>query len=482
MNILFLIPSSEFTRTVIRDVLYGCWCCGKRVGGGILPPLTLLSVATVLKQDGHEVKIIDLNVSKITEKEIASKISSTDVVIILTSTMTFLEDAAILSRLKQIKSTLLTVIFGAHPTFMPRVSLSHQGVDVIIRREPEYSIRDLFRSLHDKNNWRQVKGIGYKEGGNTFINDDYPYIENLNNLPFPDRSILPKSKYFNPIISRMPYTTAETSRGCPGKCSFCTAPKMYGGHLRCRSAEKVVEEIEYLTGLGYKEIYYRDETWTTFRERNKQLLAKMIQRKYDITWICNVRAGTVDKDTLKSMKKAGCHLIKVGVESGSQHILDRSNKKIKISDTADLFRWAKEVGINTHAHLMIGMPGEDRKSIETTIHFIKAIKPTTIDVGICTPYPGTDLFDELITVYPAIKDGTETSLENLHISGRFNEHYTSLSSKEIELFLRQIYRGFYLRPSYVVKCLKRMRNPYHIRNIYYAGVNVLDFALREKTI
>lgn len=479
MNILLLVPSSEFTPTVIRDVLYGCWCCGKRVGCGVLPPLTLLSVATVLKQDGHKVKMIDLSVSKISEKEIAHEIISTEAVIVLTSTMTFLEDAAMLSKLKKIKSALLTVVFGAHPTFMPKFCLSHEGIDVLIRGEPEFSIRDFFRNLLNKNNLSQAKGIGYKECGTAFLNEEYPYIKNLDDLPIPDRSILPKSKYYNPIISRMPYTTAETSRGCPGKCSFCTAPKMYGGHMRCRSAEKVVEEVEYLKGLGYKEIYYRDETWTTHKVRNGELLTKMIQKKYNMTWICNVRAGTVDKDTLKLMKKAGCHLIKVGVESGCQRVLDKSNKKIKISDTADLFKWAKEAGINTHAHLMIGMPGEDRGSIATTIHFIREIKPTTIDVGICTPYPGTDLFDELTAFYPAIKDGTETSLENLHISGRYNEHYTSLSSEEIELFLRKIYRGFYLRPSYMLKCFMRMKNIHNIRNIYFAGRNVIDFALKK---
>lgn len=444
-----------------------------------MPPLTLLSVATVLKQDGHEVKLIDLNVSRVTEKEIAYEVLSAEVIIVLTSTMTFLEDAAALLRFKRLKSNLLTIVFGAHPTFMPKFCLSHEGIDVLIRGEPEFSIRDFLRNLHYKNDWRQVKGIGYKDDGNTFINENRPYIENLDSLPIPDRSILPKSKYFNPIIYRMPYTTAETSRGCPGKCSFCTAPKMYGGHIRCRSAEKVIEEIEYLKELGYKEIYYRDETWTTHRERNKELLTTMIQRKYDMTWICNVRVGTADRDTLKSMKKAGCHLIKVGVESGSQHILDRSNKRIKISDTADLFKWAKDAGLDTHAHMMIGMPGEDRNSIETTIHFLRGIKPTTIDVGICTPYPGTDLFNELSAIYPAIKDGTEVSLENLHISGRFNRHYTSLSSKEIEYFLREIYRHFYLRPSYMFGWLKRMNNLHRIRNVYRAGKNILEFSLKK---
>jgi radical SAM superfamily enzyme YgiQ (UPF0313 family) len=482
MNILLLIPSSRFAKTVIRDVLYGCWCCGKRIGAGTLPPLTLLSVATVLKVDGHLVKIYDSNVVKPSKKEIEEEVGRADAVIVLTSTMTFLEDAAILYELKDIKPSLLTVVFGAHPTFMPKSSLSHPGIDVIIKKEPEYAIRDLFRNLRDKKPWHSTKGIGYKCDGDTVINDDYPYIGDLDELPVPDRGILPKAKYFNPIISRMPYTTAETSRGCPGKCKFCTAPNIYGGKLRCMSPGKVMQEIEYLIGLGYKEIYYRDETWTTYKARNAELLARMAERKYDITWICNVRTGTVDKETLKLMKKAGCHLIKVGVESGSQRILDRSRKNIALADTAELFKWAKESGLHTHAHLMIGMPGEDSESLKETIRFIEKIRPTTIDVGICTPYPGTDLFDEVAAVYPEIKDGTATSIENLHISGRFNECFTSLKRNEIESHLRKIYRDFYLNPSYVLGWLKRIKNIDDLKKVFFAGLNVVDFSMKKHSV
>ncbi len=482
MNILLLIPSSRFTKTVIRDVLYGCWCCGKRIGASTLPPLTLLSVATTLKQDGHRVKIIDSTVDMPTKKEIAKEISFSDAVIVLTSTMTFVEDAAILSELKRMKPPLLTIVFGAHPTFMPKYSLSHTGIDIIVRREPEYIIRDIFAKLQNKDSWHSVNGIGYKNNGDIVINDDYPYIENLDGLPISDRSLLPKASYYNPVVSRMPYTTAETSRGCPGKCTFCTAPYIYGGKLRCRSPEKVIEEIEYLISLGYKEIYYRDETWTTFKVRNIRLLTKMIERKYDITWICNVRTGTVDKDTLKLMKKAGCHLIKVGVESGSQRILDRSRKKINVTDTANLFKWTREIGINTHAHLMIGMPGEDKSSLDETRRFIKEIRPTTIDAGICTSYPGTDLFNEMAAKYPQIKDGTEISLRNLHISGIFNEYYTFLTKQEIESFLRKIYRSFYLRPSYLIDWLKRTKNISDLKKICRAGINVIDFAIRGRSL
>ena len=102
MNILLLIPSSRFVKTVIRDVLYGCWCCGTRIGSGQLPPLTLLSVATVLKQDGHNVRLLDTSVENLSYEEIVEEVAARDAIIVLTSTMTFIEDTATLTEFKKI--------------------------------------------------------------------------------------------------------------------------------------------------------------------------------------------------------------------------------------------------------------------------------------------------------------------------------------------------------------------------------------------
>lgn len=480
MKTLLLVPPI-IKSNIVRDVLYGCWCKGKRIGGATVPPLVLLSVATVLKNDGNEVRIIDAPAENKCLDDIKQIINNFDILLVLTSSMTFNEDTQVLEELKKIKKDIITIIFGSHPTYMAEFCLKRDSVDIVVRKEPEFIIRDLIKNLEKNDSiWKKVRGIGYKENGKIKINDDYPFIENLDDLPIYDRSLLPQDvKYYNPIVKRHPYTTSETSRGCPGMCSFCTAPDMYGGQLRFWSSNKVLEEIRLLISQGYKEVYYRDETFTTFKRRNLEIFKGILQEKLDITWLCNVRVGTVDKETLELMKKSGCHTLKIGVESGVQEVLDKSNKGIKVSETKKLFKWANECGLNTHAHIIIGMPGETRDTIKKTIQFTKEIDPMTIDVAICTPYPGTKLFNNLINEHPEIADGYTLSLENLHTKSIYNEYFTDLTGEELEKSLSQFYREFYIRPSHVAKNLAQVKSMKDFKRIARASYNLIRFVINK---
>ncbi len=478
MRILLLVPASRKTENVHRDVLYGCWCKGNRIGGGTLPPLSLLSTATVLKQAGNDVVFRDMIEENIGFEQLKDIIKHFDVVIMLTSTMSFVEDSDFLLELKKSNEVLKTIVFGAHPSFMPEDTLEHPGIDIIIRREPEFVARDLIKLMREEKNYDSLKGIGFKKNNRVFINPFYPFVD-YNQIPISDRSILPQgSQYYNPIIRQYPYTTTTTSQGCPGKCKFCTAPGMTGQGLRYWKAEKVLEEIEYLLDLGYKEIYYRDETFTTFKKRNTEIARNIIERKYAFSWICNIRVGTVDKETLALMRDAGCRSIKVGVESGVQEILDLSMKNINVEDTKELFKWARNFGMDTHAHLMFGMPGETNETIEKTIDFLFEIEPTTIDVGICTPYPGSVLYNELLEKYPDIGDITDVNLKNIHLEANYNEYFTDVSGEYIEESINRVYRKFYLRPKYIFKWITKMSTLEDFKYITRSGLNVLKFAAR----
>jgi len=112
------------------------------------------------------------------------------------------------------------------------------------------------------------------------------------------------------VVKRVPYTTAQTSRGCPFRCIFCTAPTFYGNKARFRSAAGVLEEIRILISLGYREIFFRDETFTAYKKRNIEVLETMIREKLDVRGLPNARADTVDLETLQLMKRAGCHMVK----------------------------------------------------------------------------------------------------------------------------------------------------------------------------
>ncbi|MBW3021594.1 B12-binding domain-containing radical SAM protein [Candidatus Woesearchaeota archaeon] len=479
MKVLILNPASKFTKNVVRDLIYGCWCKGKRIAGAQAPPLNLLYVASVLKHSGHEVRLLDAPGEQRSVDYVRKLARGFEVVVISTSTMSYNEDAEILADLKKDNPRLKTIVFGSHPTFMPNYCLSKNSVDIIIRREPEFIIRDVVNNLSTEK-WMNVKGIGYRKNGRIVLNELYPFIDNLDELPIPDRTLLPKKiDYFNPIVKRTPFTTAMTSRGCPARCTFCNVPDFYG-NVRYRTAKSVIDEIKQCVRLGYKEIWFRDETFTFYKDRNKKICKWLIDNKVDLTWICNARVGTMNKQDMALFKRAGCHMIKYGVESGVQKILDNVHKGIKVDMTQKNFKWANEVGIDTHAHVMLGMPGETKQTIKKTIQFVKDIKPTTATFGICTPYAGTRLFKFVARKDPGLKDGSQIDLRGLHTSGYYNRYYTSLHPKELEKSVKVAYRKFYFRPSYILNWLTKIKSGDELKRVILAGTNVFSFGMGKE--
>jgi len=292
------------------------------------------------------------------------------------------------------------------------------------------------------------------------------------------RELLPRDiDYFNPLVRKIPYTTMMTSRGCPAQCTFCTVPYFYGNKIRSRSTDSIVNELELILQQGYREVWFRDETFTAFKKRNIDLCHGILKRGIEISWICNARVGSVDREMLDLMKKAGCHLIKIGVESGDQVILDNIRKGITVDQTRDLFRITRELGLDTHAHMMLGCPGETDATIKNTISFIKEIEPSTVSFGVCTPYPGTDLFKSISQEHPDIQDGSACDFSRLHESSFFNEFFTRMSSDELSGWVTKAYIIYYFRFSYVIKTLKRIKSIDELKRVILAGTNVFQFAI-----
>jgi len=476
MKILVLSPATEGARNVVRDFMYGCWCSGRRIGGMQMPPLNLLFVATVLKEDGHDVELVDAGIDYEAYRGVRERIDQFHAVVLLTSSNSFKLDIGSSRELKQRNPGLKVVMFGSHPTFMPEYCLAEESVDIVVRREPEFAMRDLFREMEGGGDWRAAKGIGYRNGRGIVLNDYYPFIRNMDELPIPDRTLLPQGiDYFNPVVKRMPYTTMQTSRGCPAKCNFCTVPTFFGRKIRVRSTELVVREFALMADLGYREVFIRDETFTAHRKRNEAICRGIIRTGVDMTWICNARADMIEERDIELMRLAGCHLIKFGVESGDQGILDNIRKGITIEQTRKVFAACRKMGVDTHAHVMLGCIGETRGTIEKTIEFVRKLEPTTASFGIFTPYPGTEVFERVAAVHPEITDGTGADMNTLHIKGFYNSAFCGLPQEDLERYVRKAYRSFYFRPSYLVRRALRVTSYDEAIRLAIAGSNILGF-------
>ena len=480
MKVLHLNPPNPTTTNVLRDAVYGCWCKGKRIGGAKTPPQPLLSVATTLQEAGHQVEVIDAVNQGISMYALQKRILEFDAVVVLTSVMTFGEDAQVLAELKESHPGLLTIVAGAHATFMPDKCLERESVDIIVRNEEELTIRDLLaRYEKGGEGWKESLGIGYREAGEQVLREQYPGPKVLDDIPVTDWRLLPKGVYyFYPLVKRYPFVTDLTTRGCPKKCTFCMAPAFYGNKVRGRSAEHIIKGFEHYRKEGFKEIYIKDEMFTSLKKRNDEVFDWMINHQVDLTWFCSAAVGWIDKPMMERMKKAGCHTIKVGVESGVQEILDRIKKGITLEQIRQTFRWAEEVGISTHAHLMIGHPGETEATINETIKFVKKINPTTVTFGIMTPYPGTAIFEELAIKYPKLRTSFDLSLDTLHDQSYFTHMLCDVEPERLAYYQKKAHRDFYWRPSYIWGWAKRMRDLETVKTVFKAGVRVIDYSIR----
>jgi radical SAM superfamily enzyme YgiQ (UPF0313 family) len=272
---------------------------------------------------------------------------------------------------------------------------------------------------------------------------------NLDALPFPNRFLLDNEKYIAPI-SHEPYTLIISSRGCPFNCIYCTAHKYYGKNVRFRSAENIVAEMRHVTEkLGIRFIAMWSDTFTLKKDFVLDLCNKIIESKLDVEWYCNSRVDTVDEDMIEAMAKAHCKVITLGVESLDQKMLDRMRKGIKVQRIKDTINLCRKHGIITQAHLIFGLPGENKDTIRTTIKGIIDANPDYAEFYCAVPFPGTD-FNEF---------ARKNNLLTTHDYARYELNqavvsYPHLSDIEIKNAMIRAYRAFYIRPSYVLRKVK----------------------------
>lgn len=480
MKLLFLVPPNVDNLNVLRDSVYGCWCKGNRLGGATVPPHPLVLLATCAKSAGHQVRVIDGLVDPLAPQKVRETIGDTDMVVIQTSVMAFLDDCDVLGWLKELNPRLKTLVVGAMPTFLPERSLERAEVDFIISGEAEEAIGALCDAIDRGESLQRRPGVGFRDdAGKAVVQGRTPFIHNLDNLPFTDWSLLDHGQdYFNPIIEKWPYVTELTTRGCFAKCTFCMAPGFYGGKIRGVSADYMLRLLRKYKADGVREIYFRDEMFTSLRARNRQVYRAMIDEKMGFSWVCSSRANAVDEEDLRLMKAAGCHLIKVGVESGSQEILDRVKKGITLDEVRQTFELCRKIGIKTHAHFMIGNPGETEESVKQTIAFAKEIRPSTATFGILTLYPGTPMWDEIAAERPDIAEKFQLRLKDLHQKSFFPELFSELSADQIQAYMASAHRSFFLRPSYMLERLLDVRSPKQLFNLFKAGSKVIDYAIK----
>jgi radical SAM superfamily enzyme YgiQ (UPF0313 family) len=365
------------------------------------PPLGLAYIAAVLRENDIDVKIIDaksLNMTHIETCEAVLK-EKPDLagITIFTSQ---LRSALITAR--EIKKNLQSckIVVGGphvHPQHEELIR-KENSIDFCVRKEGEITMVELAKAISNRGDFIDILGLTFRDAGNkVIVNQDRPFIENLDTLPFPARDLLPNHLYRGSIGfgERSKFTYISASRGCPYNCHFCSVPCFWPKPRR-RTVDNVIAEMEdTYTKFGIEYMRFTDEIFGLNKKWLNEFCQKMIDSKLNkkITWSCDSRVDLVNEEILKTMKQANCKVIFYGIEFGNQKILDDCGKKIKLEQIYKAIELSKKAGISPTGNFMMGYPTETKETIEDTINLALGLDLDFCSFSIVTPFPGCKLFD-----------------------------------------------------------------------------------------
>lgn len=422
--------------------------------GSCQPPFGLALLANIAKENGYKTDILDCNALRIGLDKLDSFLpGQAPKYTGLTATTVLIDNALGTARLiKQKYPQTKIIIGGVHATVMPEEVLKNPAVDYIVLGEGEFSLLEILKGVLPEN----IKGLGYKKQKEAVINEKREIISDINILPRLFYEILPMKNYYPAPGSylRKPALGMITSRGCPGRCTFCKG-NVLGDRIRFRTAEKIIEEIIFLQrNYNIKEIQFYDDTFTANRPNVKRFCELILEKGLDLTWSCFSRVDTVDEETLILMKKAGCHQVMFGVESADQQILQNINKRINLEQVEKTVKAGKKAGLDVRLTFMFGNPGETVKTMEKTLRYAIRLNPELVNFNITTPYPGTQMFEW------ALKNNylLHTDWQKYDLSKPVMLLPTVSEGKILEYYKKAHFR-FYFRWSYFLMRLKKIKSP-----------------------
>ena len=358
-------------------------------------PLGLVSLAAPLLKAGHRVKIVDLNISRRPDLSLVNSIKEFKPQFIgITSTTPLIRKVyRIAEMIKSIDKDIVVIAGGPNPSALAEEVLHESQIDCVAKGEGDI----VFKSIIEKGMDESIPNLFYKRNDevvSSFAQDNC--IDDLDALPFPSYEILDVKKYRQPKISsrRTPTGYIETSRGCFGRCIFCNK-NIHGYKVRMKSPKRVVDEMERMLSLGFRELHVIDDIFTADADRAFSICEEILKRGLKFSWCPRggVRVDCINLELLKIMKRSGCYRVPFGVESGSQRVIGIVNKGITLRQAEEAVSLAKKAGLEAECYFMLGLPGETEQDLNETIKFAVRLNPDYVKFAISVPFPGTQMFD-----------------------------------------------------------------------------------------
>jgi anaerobic magnesium-protoporphyrin IX monomethyl ester cyclase len=423
------------------------WYHGKR-----LPPIGLMYVAAALEKAGFEVQMLDNYLVKKPIEELKQLIKTFDptVVGITCGSATYHRCVETAQAIKEAKPDCAVVVGGWHASYLPDTLLAHPEIDYAVMGEGERSIIQLSNSLvaGDLKQAASVAGVVCRDDNGGYIHNQPVFIENMDEIPYPARHLLPMEKYDRIVefLKAKPADIMSISRGCVFSCGFCETRKLWGNICRSFSPQRVIGEIEDLmVRFGTRGIYFINDNFTLRKEKTKELCNLMIEKNLGLEWVCDTRVDLVDDELIELMNKAGCKVIWFGVESGSPKVLQRIGRNTTPEQVEAAFKLCKKHGIKTACSFMIGLPDETLADMEVSLKFAKKLDPDYCQFNIFIAYPDSKLYNEML------QTGKYTQLDDYLLSVKTDEYdFESLKAVQWRFF-----KSFHMTPKQIYRRARR---------------------------
>jgi len=446
------------------------------------PPLGLLYIASSLKAARKdEVAVVDAFCEGLSREELVGRMvkEDPDVVGMNCSTHTFLEAIGTLKQVSQALPRSKIVLGGYHATFASDMILrDYPFVHCIVKGEAEHAIVKLLGHLEREEPLDDVEGISYRKEGRVHSNP-ISLVEDLDALPFPDRSLLSNVRYGYSHegipLTFGKFTTISTSRGCPFKCTYCSCAAFSLRKWRPRSAENVAAELEMLHDRGFKECVIVDDNFTHDPKRAERICQLIREKGIHMQFYCEGRVDSAKPELLRTMKKAGFNVIFFGAESACERTLEFYKKHITVEKTRSAIDNAKQAGMLVITSYIIGAPIETKEDIQKTIRFIRETRPHAVQVNILDCLIGTAIWTDLVQQGMIKEDDWQA---NHHIYEYFGD---GLSKEELEALANEGYaqwlKGWWSREG-IGDLLKIVRSNQTARRIIFT--NLLNPEVRKR--
>ncbi len=457
-KVLLLNPPGD--KIYLRDY----YCSKLSKGDYIYHPVDLLVQSGWLAKD-FEVKVMDCIVERIPAEDAEKKILAwkPDAVFFITGAVSKPIDQEFLSK---IKAKLDCVTIGSGDYLLGDFADAKQEAPWLDAAVLDFTTGDIAAYLRHKL-------LGSEETWENLVDFTQESIEFPKRvksrempIPCPRYELFPNELYTYPFVSRMPFATVMASYGCPWQCHFCVMPGIGYKH---QPLENLIAEFDRIKELGFKDIYFSDQTFGARPGLLKQICEVMIEKNYGFKWVAFYRVDLVKSETLDLMRRAGCRLLMFGIESNLQRILDVQRKGITLEQIRQAFKTCRKHKIKTVATFIVGLPGTTYQENLEMLDFALELNPDYASFNVLVPRMGTEIRKEAHENEWVID--TDGVMDQTGSIGTLKTDH--LTPEQIVDLRKKLNRGFYRRPSYLLKRLFGIRSLHELKLLVSNGLAVL---------